>query len=182
MKSLKITLWIFYISTNSYFQITVLLALIALTRAGQIYHGTTQGEYVQSDYQPQQLHQDQSHLLTENYQVRQQNRAEGNARILRHQFDKADHGYQYVYETENGIRAEESGQAQGNGHSVQGAYSYTGDDGQVYTVTYTADETGFHAQGAHLPTPPPVPEAIVRSLEKNAQDAANGVFDDGNWT
>lgn len=37
---------------------------------------------------------------------------------------------------------------------MQGSYSYTGADGVVYTVTYIADENGFRAEGAHLPTPP----------------------------
>lgn len=50
---------------------------------------------------------------------------------------------------------------------VSGSYSYVGDDGQTYTVTYTADENGYHAEGAHLPTPPPIPEAILKSLQLN---------------
>jgi hypothetical protein len=47
----------------------------------------------------------------------------------------------------------------------QGKYSYTGDDGVVYTVTYIADENGFRAEGDHLPTPPPIPVEIQRALE-----------------
>lgn len=48
---------------------------------------------------------------------------------------------------------------------VSGSYSYVGDDGQTYTVTYTADENGYRAEGAHLPTPPPIPEEILKSLQ-----------------
>lgn len=39
---------------------------------------------------------------------------------------------------------------------MQGSYSYTGPDGIVYTINYIADENGFRAEGAHIPTPPPV--------------------------
>lgn len=38
---------------------------------------------------------------------------------------------------------------------MQGSYSYKGDDGRTYTINYRADENGFHAEGDHLPTPPP---------------------------
>lgn len=73
------------------------------------------------------------------------------------------------YETGNGIQAQESGQ-NANAH---GSYSYTAPDGQHITVSYTADENGFHPQGDHLPTPPPIPEAILRSIEYNARHAGN---------
>ncbi|KAF4520083.1 hypothetical protein B566_EDAN014188 [Ephemera danica] len=76
--------------------------------------------------------------------------------------------------TGNGIRAEESGyvkqlegrsEEESQANQVQGSYSYTGPDGVVYTITYIADENGFRAEGAHLPTPPPMPEAIQRALD-----------------
>lgn len=51
---------------------------------------------------------------------------------------------------------------------MEGSYTYTGPDGVQYTVNYIADENGFHPQGAHIPTPPPIPEAIQRSLAFNA--------------
>lgn len=50
---------------------------------------------------------------------------------------------------------------------VQGRYSYPAPDGTPITIEYTADENGFRATGAHIPTPPPIPEAIRRALEAN---------------
>ncbi|XP_041985058.1 uncharacterized protein LOC121737446 [Aricia agestis] len=105
---------------------------------------------------------------------------ERNAAILR--YDNVNNGdnYAYRYETSNGITAEETGIAT-NGVVAQGGFSYLGDDGRQYTVRYTADENGFRPVGDHLPTPPPIPEAILRSLEKNARDEAAGIYDDGSY-
>ncbi|BET00890.1 Cuticular protein [Nesidiocoris tenuis] len=82
-----------------------------------------------------------------------------------------DGSYRYSYETGNGIVASEQGYLKNPGQkdleaqTAQGSYSYTAPDGTPITVTWYADETGFHAEGAHLPTPPPIPEAIARSLQ-----------------
>lgn len=57
---------------------------------------------------------------------------------------------------------------------MSGSYSYTAPDGQKITVTYTADENGFVPQGDHLPTPPPIPDAILKSIEQNAAEEAAG--------
>ncbi|KAK6642032.1 hypothetical protein RUM44_013755 [Polyplax serrata] len=82
-----------------------------------------------------------------------------------------DGSYKWSYETANEIFAEESGYVKNQGDPeaesqvAQGTYSYTSPDGQRITVTYVADENGFIPQGSHLPTPPPIPEAILRSLE-----------------
>ncbi|XP_054256882.1 endocuticle structural glycoprotein ABD-4-like [Macrosteles quadrilineatus] len=82
----------------------------------------------------------------------------------------ADGSYRFLYETENGIRGEESGQllnagAENEAISVQGSNSYTSPEGQVINLVYTAGEQGFAPQGDHLPTPPPIPPAIQRALE-----------------
>ncbi|PZC85406.1 endocuticle structural glycoprotein ABD-4 [Helicoverpa armigera] len=79
-----------------------------------------------------------------------------------------DGSYQYAFETGNGISADQKGDLKKVGDvdalEVQGEFSYPGENGQTIHLTYTADENGFHPQGDHLPTAPPVPEAIQRSL------------------
>lgn len=78
----------------------------------------------------------------------------------------------FSYETENGISAQEQGTPKQVGNEVpvvaQGSYSYTSSDGVPVQVTYIADENGFQPQGNLIPTPHPIPEAILRSLEYNA--------------
>ncbi|XP_018793286.1 PREDICTED: larval cuticle protein 8-like [Bactrocera latifrons] len=78
------------------------------------------------------------------------------AQIVRLDSNVEPLNYEYAQETSNGIKSEESGKIKNLGTeqeaiSVQGSYSYTGDDGQVYTVNYIADENGFQPQGAHIP-------------------------------
>ena len=105
--------------------------------------------------------------------------------ILR--YDNVNNGdgtYNYNYETANGISAQEQGYLKNQGsdneiQTVQGSYQYYSPEGQLIRVTYTADENGFQPQGDHLPTPPPIPEAIQKALqiiyanaEKQRQQAA----------
>ncbi|XP_055640237.1 probable serine/threonine-protein kinase DDB_G0280133 [Toxorhynchites rutilus septentrionalis] len=81
-----------------------------------------------------------------------------------------DGTYSYGYTTGDGQQQQAQGYLKNAGlkdleaQSVQGSYSYTSPEGQLITVTYIADENGFRAEGAHLPTPPPIPEAIQKSL------------------
>ncbi|CAF4877245.1 unnamed protein product [Pieris macdunnoughi] len=105
---------------------------------------------------------------------------ERNAAILRQDNVNNGDSYSFAFETENGIAAEESGVAT-NGVEAQGGFSYIGDDGKQYSIRYTADQNGFQPQGDHLPTPPPIPEEILKALEQNARDEAAGIFDDGSY-
>ncbi|KYN08651.1 PREDICTED: endocuticle structural glycoprotein SgAbd-2-like [Cyphomyrmex costatus] len=88
-----------------------------------------------------------------------------------HKDTSPDGSYTFSYETENGISVAERGYPQvgpqGQTEVVQGSFSYHAPDGTPITIQYTADENGFHAEGAHIPTPPPIPEAIRRALAAN---------------
>ncbi|XP_041984402.1 cuticle protein 3-like [Aricia agestis] len=112
------------------------------------------------------------------YNERPQAQYERNARILAQDSDVKEDSYRYSYETENGIRAQEQG-SEAEGIEAEGAFSYTGDDGNIYTITYRSGKEGFNPQGAHIPTPPPIPQEILVALEQNARDEAAGIFDDG---
>lgn len=109
-----------------------------------------------------------------------QSSADAAAQILRSNSEVTADGFAYDFETSNGIRADAQGVAT-NGVQSQGSFAYKGDDGQDYSITYTADENGYQPQGAHLPTPPPIPEEILKSLEQNARDEAAGIVDDGTY-
>ncbi|XP_043245856.1 cuticle protein CP14.6-like [Amphibalanus amphitrite] len=85
-------------------------------------------------------------------------RPDKNARIVNYQAGIAEDGsYDATYETTNGIRSTSSGisypgdKLNTGNYVIEGEYSYVGDDGVTYTVRWTADENGFHPEGAHLP-------------------------------
>ncbi|XP_074030143.1 uncharacterized protein [Leptinotarsa decemlineata] len=69
-------------------------------------------------------------------------------------------GYHYIYETENGILAEEEGHLANKGQEneymdVKGFYKYIGKDNVEYKVEYTVDAlNGFVPKGDHLPQIP----------------------------
>ncbi|KAI5651789.1 insect cuticle protein domain-containing protein [Phthorimaea operculella] len=104
----------------------------------------------------------------------------GGARIPILSYENVNDGngnYRYSYETGNGISARESGSPRAPGPeglavTSEGGYSYRAPDGQQISLTYTADENGFHPVGSHLPTPPPIPDAILRSLQLNRQGSS----------
>ena len=95
-----------------------------------------------------------------------QNPADAQATIVSQNADIDPQGnYQFASKTSNGIEAQEQGSLKPNPApksaedptafiAVQGQFSYTGPDGQQYTVRYVADENGFQPQGAHLPVAP----------------------------
>ncbi|XP_054731529.1 pupal cuticle protein Edg-78E-like [Anastrepha obliqua] len=73
----------------------------------------------------------------------------------------AEGNYQFSYETSNGIQHQEAGSLAG----VRGSLNYVSPEGERISLSYTADEEGFHPAGDHLPTPPPIPAYVLRALE-----------------
>ncbi|XP_022213799.1 pupal cuticle protein Edg-78E-like [Drosophila obscura] len=89
-----------------------------------------------------------------------------NAEILSQKNDPADAegNYAYSFDTSNGIQVQEAGNANG----ATGSFSWTSPEGENIALNYVADENGYQPSGESLPVPPPIPEAILRSLEYNA--------------
>ncbi|KAL1491079.1 hypothetical protein ABEB36_011732 [Hypothenemus hampei] len=81
-----------------------------------------------------------------------------------------DGSFSYSYVSGDGSQAQAKGYLKNAGQKdreaevIQGSYSYTAPDGTPITVHWIADENGFRAEGAHLPTPPPIPLEIKRSF------------------
>ncbi|EDW33403.1 GL15558 [Drosophila persimilis] len=79
--------------------------------------------------------------------------------IVRLDSDVGVEKYSFALETSDGTKKQEDGVLKNTGHEdeaivVHGSYSFVGDDGVTYTVTYVADENGFQPSGAHLPVAP----------------------------
>ncbi|XP_031765754.2 uncharacterized protein LOC116413062 [Galleria mellonella] len=112
---------------------------------------------------------------------RPQAESDRNAVILNYENTITPEGeFAYSFDTSNGIHAEENGTSV-DGVKAKGAYSYIGDDGKLYSIVYSADENGFQPRGDHLPTPPPVPEAIQKVIEQAIRDKEAGISDDGTY-
>ncbi|XP_055604014.1 endocuticle structural glycoprotein SgAbd-2-like [Uranotaenia lowii] len=83
-----------------------------------------------------------------------------------------DGSFKHGYESANGISVKEQGFVKNSGNKdhetnvVHGSYSYVDPHGVPVSVSYTADENGFHAEGSHIPTPPPLPKPLVEAYAK----------------
>ncbi|XP_065368392.1 larval cuticle protein 2-like [Calliphora vicina] len=84
------------------------------------------------------------------------------AEIISAASDVRPDGFDYHLETTNAISAKSSGDAYGN---VQGEFQWISPEGEHIALSYVADENGYQPNSAVLPTPPPIPAAILRSLE-----------------
>ncbi|XP_023301538.2 larval cuticle protein 2-like [Lucilia cuprina] len=71
-------------------------------------------------------------------------------------------GFHYAYETSNHIKAVASGDEHGN---MRGDFEWVSPEGEHIAVKYVADEYGYQPSSDVLPTPPPIPGAILKALE-----------------
>ncbi|XP_023166368.1 larval cuticle protein III/IV-like [Drosophila hydei] len=71
-------------------------------------------------------------------------------------------GFETKLKISNGIEQEQSGDVHGNS---KGSFSWISDDGVHVEVKYVADENGYQPSSDLLPTSPPIPDEIKRSLE-----------------
>lgn len=100
---------------------------------------------------------------------------QSHAEILRSVSNVGPESYDFAYETSNGINAHAAGQLkhfapEQDAIVSNGGYGWSELDPETkkeikFDVQYVADENGYQPTGAHLPTPPPIPVAIQRSLE-----------------
>ncbi|CAH0558117.1 unnamed protein product [Brassicogethes aeneus] len=138
-------------------------------------------QYEDSQDQYQQPARQAPQQVAQQYQQEPRQKFESTTFIPIIRFDKEqgnDGSYKASWETGNNILAQEEGYVKNlgpnpdskehediNAQVQQGSYSYTAPDGQLISVNYIADETGFHATGDHLPTPPPVSAEVQKGLD-----------------
>lgn len=79
-----------------------------------------------------------------------------------------DGSYQWQFETDNQIYAQEAG---AGGVIAQGTARWYTPEGNAINLVYTADHNGYQPQGEHLPVAPPTPVLIQRALEYLRQNA-----------
>jgi len=75
------------------------------------------------------------------------------AAIVQNSKMNTDGSYAFNYETNDGVRRQESGEpsSSSTGSIVQsGSWSYTGLDGKLYEVSFVADELGYRPVGGHI--------------------------------
>ena len=87
---------------------------------------------------------------------------DAHAEITLFKSDVRADGFDSALETSNSIHQVASGDEHGN---IHGEYSYISPEGEHVSVSYVADENGYQPSSDLLPTPPPVPVAIVKALE-----------------
>ncbi|KAH8277561.1 hypothetical protein KR018_001047, partial [Drosophila ironensis] len=83
------------------------------------------------------------------------------AEVVSRSDDVRADGFDASLQTTNNIQQAASGDVHGN---IHGSFAWISPEGEHVDVKYVADENGYQPSGPWIPTPPPIPEAIVRAL------------------
>lgn len=83
--------------------------------------------------------------------------------------------YSYNYNTDTGIHAQEYSHLNNVGTDqetleVHDNYNYTDNNGNVFQISYTADENGFQPKSAHLHTVPPLIKKALQYITENPEE------------
>ncbi|XP_072750630.1 endocuticle structural glycoprotein SgAbd-3-like [Anoplolepis gracilipes] len=82
--------------------------------------------------------------------------------------------YSYSYNTDTGIQAHEDGHlnhidTEQEALEARGSYRYT-NEGNIFQVSYVANENGFQPEGAHLPTVPPLIKKALQYIAEHPKE------------
>jgi len=93
--------------------------------------------------------------------------ANEDANVLKSVSDVNVDSFEYHLELDNSVKADQQGHLRGETWEVEGTHSHTSPEGEQVSRQYVANENGYQVLQANppLPTPPPIPEAIQRSLD-----------------
>ncbi|KAJ8732719.1 hypothetical protein PYW07_015318 [Mythimna separata] len=94
------------------------------------------------------------------------------ANVLRYDNDiQPDGTFGYAVQIDNGINTQVQGAPRDFGGNppirpivYQGEFSWTSPEGQPINIKFVADENGYSATGDAIPTSPPIPDLIAKSL------------------
>eukprot|EP00095_Tigriopus_kingsejongensis_P011781 maker-scaffold119_size336447-snap-gene-1.13 protein:Tk11781 transcript:maker-scaffold119_size336447-snap-gene-1.13-mRNA-1 annotation:"cuticle protein" len=150
-------------------------------------------EYTQSRAQPAQKSFSGAQVAAGSSQSVVRQSTEKPVAILRSSYNAPgtegfERSYDFSFESENGIVQESSGELRTVNNTevmvMRGSYSYTGNDGRDYLVSWVADENGYRAEADFLPLAPEIPfpeqaEAVAAQIrfaqeERTAESASQG--------
>ncbi|XP_037816003.1 larval cuticle protein 2-like [Lucilia sericata] len=89
---------------------------------------------------------------------------DAHAEVTNMKSDVRADGFDSVLDTSNHIHQAASGDEHGN---IHGDFEWVSPEGEHIKVSYVADENGYQPVGDVVPTPHPIPEAILKAIAYN---------------
>ncbi|XP_039501157.2 cuticular protein 47Eg [Drosophila santomea] len=93
--------------------------------------------------------------------------ANEDANVLRSEQEVNVDNFQYALQLDNSVDVKQEGKLNGKEWMVKGEQAWRSPEGVPVSIQYVADANGYQVVAANppLPTPPPIPAAILRGLE-----------------